>query len=467
MSGVNQQRAATLHIIRRRSACCAALTIFLAFAPAHAAEAVAQLAITPVVIKLPDHVADKSLGVASCANSLCHGAVESWKESPILQNEYVTWSRSDKHARAQAVLRNPLSREIATKLGLKQPPEKAALCLDCHAHNTPPERRKAGFVLADGVGCEACHGPAERWISHHVEPKASHAQNVANGLYPLNDPVARARLCLSCHLGNEDKFVSHRMMAAGHPRMSFELDTFTQIQPAHFRIDADWQQRKGSWEPVRAWAIGQTVAAQEQLKLLKSPKRGHSGLFPELALFDCHACHHPMSERRNTASRLGAGPGAMRLNDASLLMVSQISRHLNVDGGAAIARQVSELHAAIASGDDSLLRASALEETLDKLVERIRRTDFSTRDMQAILAGLINDGLAGQFRDYQGAEQTTMAVQGLVVALTRQGVLRTAAVRPSMQRLMASVAHDEKYRPAEFERALLDLKRSLGKGTGK
>ena len=49
----------------------------------------------------------------------------------------------------------------------------------------------------------------------------------------------RAGLCLSCHFGNQEKFVTHRMMGAGHPRMSFELDTFTQLQPAHFVVDED------------------------------------------------------------------------------------------------------------------------------------------------------------------------------------------------------------------------------------
>ena len=49
---------------------------------------------------LPQYSHDKTLGVGTCASSMCHGAVETWKDSNVLQNEYVTWSRSDKHARA-------------------------------------------------------------------------------------------------------------------------------------------------------------------------------------------------------------------------------------------------------------------------------------------------------------------------------------------------------------------------------
>src|SRR5262249_51750565 len=168
------------------------------------------------------------------------------------------------------VLLSDRSKEIAKKLNLPRPPHLTTECLDCHTHN--PRQYEKGFRISDGVACEACHGPAERWLKSHVEPDATHAKNLANGMYPTNDDVARPRLCLSCHLGTEQKFVTHKIMAAGHPRMSFELDTFTAIGPAHFRIDADWQERKGSWNGVRAWAIGQAVAAQELMALLRGPR---------------------------------------------------------------------------------------------------------------------------------------------------------------------------------------------------
>jgi hypothetical protein len=61
-------------------------------------------------------------------------------------------------------------------------------------------------------------------------------------MYPTEQPEVRAKLCLSCHFGTEDKFATHRIMGAGHPRISFELDTFTEIQPAHFRVDEDYKE---------------------------------------------------------------------------------------------------------------------------------------------------------------------------------------------------------------------------------
>jgi hypothetical protein len=421
----------------------------------------------PAGTTLPQYSRDASMGVASCASSLCHGAIDTWKNSPVLQNEYITWSRSDKHARAYLPLLNERSRDIARRLGLKEPAHASALCLDCHAHNVPDARRGERFVLADGVTCEACHGPSERWIQSHVGPNASHAQNIAHGMFPASDNVERARLCLSCHFGTRQKFVTHKMMAAGHPRMSFELDTFMQIQPPHYRIDTEAEKERQLWEGVRIWAIGQALAAFELLEILNDPKRGRDGLFPELVLFDCHSCHHAMSDKRQSGARMGVGPGVVRLNDASLLMLRQIARRVDPKGDAQFLQQVGRLHQAVASGNDTFARARAVQDLISQLLPRISAHNFSSADLGGMLIGLIDEGLAGQYRDYQGAEQAVMGLQSVVDFMRQRGLLGSAPVNPAMKRLLATVADDEKYRPAAFEQALRELKMSVLTGTAK
>ena len=90
---------------------------------------------------LPYQSPHETLGTVTCASSLCHGSIKLWKDSTVLQNEYLTWSRTDKHARAYNVLLNERSRRIAANMGLKQPAHEAKICLDCHAHVVPEERR--------------------------------------------------------------------------------------------------------------------------------------------------------------------------------------------------------------------------------------------------------------------------------------------------------------------------------------
>ena len=234
---------------------------------------------------LPQYQSDIRLGVASCAGSTCHGAVAPWKGSNVLQNEYATWQRSDKHAKAYEVLLNDKSKRIAKNLGLKNA-HTAAVCLDCHADNVPVKLRAKQFQISDGVGCEACHGSAMRWLGIHVSGAATRKAEVAAGMFPTEDPINRARLCLSCHFGDGKKFVTHRIMGAGHPRLSFELDTFTAIQPAHYKIDKDYYQRKQVANGVKTWAIGQAMAIDQLLEAMLDPKRGREGIFPELVFFD-------------------------------------------------------------------------------------------------------------------------------------------------------------------------------------
>jgi len=412
---------------------------------------------------LPYRSTDQTVGVVNCASGLCHGSVRPYKESNVLQTEYVTWSRVDKHARAYLILSNQQSQQIARKLGIADP-AKEKLCLDCHSHNVPTALRGERYKLEDGVSCEACHGPAGRWLEAHSEDGSSHDNNLANGLYDLSDPAARARLCLSCHFGTTDRFVTHRLMAAGHPRMSFELDTFTAVEPAHFKPDSDWEKRKRAWDGVQVWAMGQAIAVAELMTVLADPKRSHDGLFPELVLFDCHACHHPMSDKRWTPRVPGLGPGAVRLNDSSMLMVRQIAKVVDPAFGARVANTMVELQLAAAGrGGDPTALARTLKGEMDTLIGKLESRSFAEREMRAVLAGLIDDGLDGQYHDYAGAEQATMAIGSVANFMFQRGALKSVgSINTGLAGLQAAVSDDEKYRPAQFQTALRNFRSSVG-----
>src|SRR3569833_1830392 len=188
----------------------------------------AALAATPASAPLTQGTS-KHMGVTSCASSVCHGAVTPSNTYDVLLNEYVTWSHEDAHSKAYTALCSPRAWSMAQKLGLPSA-ATAKICLDCHADNVPPERRGSKFSFMDGVGCEACHGGSERWITTHTSRRATYAENGGKGMYPSANLHERVTLCLSCHYGTADKFATHRIMAAGHPRLSFELDTFQAIE---------------------------------------------------------------------------------------------------------------------------------------------------------------------------------------------------------------------------------------------
>jgi len=297
------------------------------------------------------------LGVASCAGSTCHGATTPTADTNVQLNEYVTWVRRDKHAKAYEVLLSDTSKRIARNLGIGEA-HTAKMCLDCHADNPAADKRSPNFQISEGIGCEGCHGGAQNWLSSHTAAPA-HSDNVARGMTATDDPTVRAGLCLSCHFGNQEKFVTHRMMGAGHPRMSFELDTFTQLQPAHFVVDEDYRKRKGAISGIKLWAIGQAMMAREHMAALADNKRNRDGLFPEFVLFDCHSCHTPMSSKNWMPRSNGARtPGMPHVNDSSLVMLQVLTKVIDPALGQAVAAKTRALHSNGSTGMGQLAAAA-------------------------------------------------------------------------------------------------------------
>lgn len=433
-----------------------------------AALLLATLSVTVAAQPLPDRSPDRTLGVASCASSLCHGSIGEWAGSPVQQNEYVIWSRLDKHARAYRLLLDKKSRDMVARLGLAEAAHEAKVCLDCHAHN-PAGPVADAHALSDGVGCEACHGPAERWIASHTEPAVTHAANLERGLYPASQPLARARLCLSCHFGNADKYVSHRLMAAGHPRLSFELETFTSLQPAHFAVDADYRERKGEFGSVAGWAVGQAVAVSTQMAILLDPVRGRDGVFPELTLFDCHACHRSMANARWAPRKQfgkSAGPGLVRLNEAGMLMLRTILRQTEPPLAERFVQAVGALHRAVAGDGPLAARAEAVKALADEAAGKLAASGVSDAQLRAMALALVDDGLAGAYADYVAAEQASMALGSVVAALHAGGRLRGAAsLNRGLATLRAGLVDDEAYQAEDFRSRLRAFRPLLAPGT--
>ncbi|CAN0345187.1 unnamed protein product, partial [Phaeothamnion confervicola] len=165
--------------------------------------ALALLAMTFFSLTQAQEVMDgppKYLGVVTCAGSTCHGAGRPVGDARISQTEFLSWHRDDAHAKAYRVLIEDKGQRIARNLGIENA-ASAPECLACHATFVPADVRGKRFQLSDGVGCESCHGPASKWLGQHVTGEASREDNIKAGMYRTEEPVARASLCLSCHLG--------------------------------------------------------------------------------------------------------------------------------------------------------------------------------------------------------------------------------------------------------------------------
>lgn len=411
---------------------------------------------------LPQDGKDAHLGVGSCASSQCHGAVRGFENSNIWRNEYRVWSREDAHARAYAVLRDKASKQMAQKLGIGDPTQ-AKICLDCHADNVPAAKRGRKFQLSDGIGCEACHGGAERWIESHTEKDVTHDDNVARGMYPTEMPTQRAALCQSCHYGDRAKFATHALMAAGHPRLSFELDTFTLTQ-VHYDIDDDYLKRKAFPGNVQTWAAGVAQNAGQNLSVIKGLLYAEGGMFPEIALFDCHACHHAMNDKRwsQRATTVGLPPGAIRFNDSALIMLYVIAEHVSPDDSRELLAATRALHKATLSGRDAVMQAAdRLQAMVQRIQQKVIAHDYGNASTRAIRQGLFALGGKGEFRDYSGAEQAAMAVDLLTFALQED-----TRFEAQVNRLYTVLKDEPGYHPSAFAEAMRAFGDSVRGGGG-
>jgi len=428
-------------------------------ARAHGALLLALIVAPAFAATLPEDSAEKHMGVATCASSQCHGSAIPRDGTGVLQNEYVTWTQSDPHSGAYEILSSEQSRRIAARLGIGRARE-ADICLDCHADNVSADKRGEKFQISDGVGCEACHGGAEKWLStHYNAPEVTHAANLQAGLYPNEDADDRADLCLSCHLGTRDKFATHKIMAAGHPRLAFELDTFTELwrtagrQP-HYRVDADYHERKDIDGHVYTWAAGLLAEGRRRLDLIQSHYFDIPGMFPELAFYDCHACHRSMKtvQWRALPRHGGAGPGVPFINDGTFVMSLALARAIEPGEAEGLVESLQRMHGAGSSSIQAIRSAAGdLDAILARIESRLTPASLRGRERQ-LLEEVLATGAEGNYLDYVSAEQAFMAVQMLVIELDETDL------EAELDTLAESLNNDERYRPSEFRRLLDNLR---------
>jgi hypothetical protein len=406
-----------------------------------------------------DGSADKHLGVASCAGNTCHGSTRPFKDSRIKQDEYFVWQRKDAHAQAFNTLASERSASIARRLGLG-PASQAQECLACHAENAPVEVRGVRYQAGDGIGCETCHGPAERWIGPHTKGYHSLDERLKAGLYPTWDVQARARLCAGCHVGDPQHPMTHAMMAAGHPPILFELDTFQTLEPPHWDVDQDYAARKGEQDPARNWIAGQIAAARAALENLAGPRLSAGGAFPELAFFDCDACHHSMKAGRARAERqAGQAPGTVPLADASIVMLERWLDAAEPALGERWHAQWRQLHAAGRSGP-AAIQAQAramLGELENDVVPRSGRM-IPADQLRRLISRIVADARQAHSGDFAHAEQTAMAVSVLTTALVQRGEATVSdAQRAAVDSVYAQVRDRDRFTPAAYDAALEHL----------
>lgn len=380
-------------------------------------------------------------GSGSCNGRGCHGAVAT---PGTVGSEYQTWMAEDPHAGAFLVLFNDRSRSIREHLRLDRPAHLEPLCQSCHgrADSLPGGFQLEGPVedldaLAfeigpSGVGCEQCHGPAGGWLTTHYESAwqaGTDEQKHRAGLTILRPSRAKAEACATCHVGDRlDRQVNHDLMAAGHPRLDFELTTYAARMPKHWNVDETDHKRSEAGQPPRSfageWAIGQLATLKAAADLARhradaAETAGKEQPWPEFTEYGCYACHHANVDGGLRYRQTGAVPGAIPWNTwmvpiGRLLLQFEQETEI-VDGLDAL---VAAMNQPYPMTDTVVRDAEHLSELLDSWLDSHDESDFTREDLRRLLRSIRDDpgAYAAATANWDAAGQLRAAMRALLLA---------------------------------------------------
>jgi hypothetical protein len=464
----------------QRATLCAALFLALAFAvrmaaakngPAQPANSIAVSADPEA--KPADSNAEpvKYIGPGSCAATSCHGSVKPVAGSRILQNEYSTWIVKDKHSRAYQALTSDIGERVARILKLNAKAEDSPKCLACHALYTTPEQRGRPFELSEGVSCESCHGPASAWLGPHTTRDWPHEKSVALGMRDTRDVIHRTEKCLECHLGTKEKFVDHEMIAAGHPDLFFELDSFSAVMPRHWKSPRESAPGKpaedAAWAGVRDWSAGQAVQLRAEMERLTWRAKGErfdkKEVWPEYSELSCFACHHALAPAKDSWRQehgfAGRRPGDPAWNSSRYAVFRLLAKQMDTANSEELDRRLLAVSGEMSklNPDRSVVAASAsaAAPVAQRFAERLRAMQYDRAVVLRTLQSISEDAEDISLADERAAEQAAMAMDSLYIAYSKDAKPGNAdEVRAAINELFRQLENPSAYNADQFASSL-------------
>jgi len=398
--------------------------------------------------------------------------------SRILQNEYSTWIIKDKHSRAYQVLTGDVGERMVRILKLGAKAEEAPKCLACHALSPSPDQRGRAFEVSEGVSCENCHGPASGWLGPHTTRSWPHEKSVALGMHDTRDVIHRTEKCLECHLGTKNKFVDHEMIAAGHPDLFFELDSFSAVMPRHWKTPRESEPGKpvedAAWVGVREWSAGQAVQLRVAMERLtwraKNERYDKKEVWPEYSEFSCFACHHALGPAKDSwRQEHGFGkrrPGDPAWNGSRYAVFRLLAQQMDSASAQELEKQLSTV-----SGEMSKLStdrnavasaASAAAPVAQRLAEQLATMQYGQTTTLRMLQRISDDAENIALADERAAEQAAMALDSLYIAYSRDAKPANAAeVRAAINGLFQQLENPSAYNADQFASALRQIRTML------
>jgi hypothetical protein len=342
-----------------------------------------------------------------------------------------------------------------------------------------PSVKVSPDILADGVGCESCHGPSEKWRTNHYQARWKSLDPIAKlheGFFPTKDLARRIGRCVECHVGSPGKEVNHDLLAAGHPRLNFEYAAYHHLMARHWSHD---KEPYGVNFEAQAWLIGQVATAKASVELLAARADAAAAgrkPWPELAEYNCYACHHSLQSNSWRQQR-GYGdrkPGAMPWANWSTVGPRTLVR-LNALGAPTtdpFARLSELMNSNSATPADVAATAKTCAKELDDWLTRLRTAQLTAEQVRSLARALVDDAHAPA--DWDQAAQHYLALVALMASL---GEMDPAFKDPKFRELLTQLRQPltftrndattfdspTRFTPSEYRAALEKLRAQLAR----
>ncbi len=293
--------------------------------------------------------------------------------------------------------------------------------------------------------------------------------------------IHRTEKCLQCHLGtfpqaaakrSTEKFVDHEMIAAGHPDLYFELDSFSAAIPRHWKEPRESAPGKpaedANWVGVRDWSVGQAVQLRSAMERLAwranaNDSSGKNNTWPEYSELSCIACHHSLGPAQNSWRQEhgypGRRPGDPPWNASGYLVFRILAKQIDASAAqeldarlAAVAGEMSKLNP-----DRGTVTAAAnsAAPVAQQFAERLSTMTYEPLVALRAMQGITQDRENISLGDERAAEQAAMALDALYIAYSRQANPSNASeVRLSINGLFQQLENPSAYNADQFAAAL-------------
>ena len=143
---------------------------------------------------------NRYVGVSKCKS--CHKREKAGAQ-------YGIWSKGE-HVKAFQSLGTPEARKLAVKLGFQTNPQEEKACLVCHlksqydeeGNQRPESMFFTRYKRSDGVQCEDCHGPGEKYVKKKIMKRITYQEGGAAKSATAKETglwVPDEQTCRECH----------------------------------------------------------------------------------------------------------------------------------------------------------------------------------------------------------------------------------------------------------------------------